>query len=78
MQKMFNEITDVAVDVEFSNKEHLWAVVCIAGRPKYVKFIPLCCEDAKKTVINFLKQFQYSKHIVNSPLKFKHMLNEFL
>lgn len=77
MQKMFNEITDVAVDVGFRNEEHSWAVVCIAGRPEYVKFIPLCGEDAK-TVVNFLKQFQYSKHIVDSPLKFRHMLHEFL
>lgn len=74
MQKMFNEITDVAVDVGFTNKEHSWAVVCIAGRPEYVKFIPLSGTDAR-TVIDFLKHFQYSKRIVDSPLGFRHMMD---
>lgn len=75
MQKMFNEITDVAVDVNFK-EEHSWAVVCIAGRPEYVKFIPLNNSDAR-TVIDFLKHFQYSKRIVDSPLGFRHMLNDY-
>lgn len=76
MQKMFNEITDVAVDVGFTNKEHSWAVVCIAGKPEYVKFIPLSGANAR-TVIEFLKNFQYSKHIIDSPLRFRHMLNDY-
>lgn len=75
MQKMFNEITDVAVDVNFK-EEHSWAVVCIAGRPEYVKFIPLSNSDAR-TVIEFLKNFQYSKHIIDSPLRFGHMLKDY-
>lgn len=75
MQKMFNEITDVAVDVNFK-EEHSWAVVCIAGRPEYVKFIPLNNSDAR-TVIEFLKNFQYSKHIIDSPLRFRHMLSDY-
>lgn len=74
MQKMFNEITDVAVDVNMGRNEHSWAVVCIAGKPEYVKFIPLNRNDAR-SVIDFLNQFQYSKHIVDSPIKFRHMLN---
>lgn len=76
MQKMFNEITDVAVDVNMGRNEHSWAVVCIAGKPEYVKFIPLSGADAR-TVIEFLKNFQYSKHIVDSPLGFRHMLNDY-
>ena len=75
MQKMYNEITDVAVDVSFQGEEHSWAVVCIAGKPEYVKFIPLSSSDAR-TVIEFLKKFQYSKHIIDSPLGFRHMLND--
>jgi hypothetical protein len=76
MQKMFNEITDVAVDVNMGRNEHSWAVVCIAGKPEYVKFIPLNRNDAR-SVIDFLNQFQYSKHIVDSPIKFRHMLNDY-
>lgn len=76
MQKMFNEITDVAVDVNMGRNEHSWAVVCIAGKPEYVKFIPLNRNDAR-SVIDFLNQFQYSKHIVDSPIRFRHMLNDY-
>lgn len=76
MKKMYNQITDVAVDVGFHDLEHSWAVVCIAGRPEYVKFIPLSGADAR-TVMNFLRQFQYSKLIVDSPLRFKDKLQRY-
>lgn len=76
MKKMYNQITDVAVDVGFHDSEHSWAVVCIAGRPEYVKFIPLSGADAR-TVMNFLRQFQYSRLIVDSPLKFKDVLQRY-
>lgn len=76
MKKMYNEITDVAVDVGFHDSEHSWAVVCIAGRPEYVKFIPLSRADAR-TVMNFLRQFQYSQLIVDSPLRFKDELQRY-
>lgn len=76
MKKMCNQITDVAVDVGFHDSEHSWAVVCIAGRPEYVKFIPLSRADAR-TVMNFLRQFQYSQLIVDSPLRFKDELQRY-
>lgn len=76
MKKMYNRITDVAVDVGFHDVEHSWAVVCVEGRPEYVKFIPLSGADAR-TVMNFLRQFQYSQPIVNSPLRFKDKLQRY-
>lgn len=76
MKKMYNRITDVAVDVGFHDVEHSWAVVCVEGRPEYVKFIPLSCADAR-TVMNFLRQFQYSQTIVDSPLRFKDALQRY-
>lgn len=76
MKKMYNQITDVAVDVGFHDSERSWAVVCIAGRPEYVKFIPLSGADAR-TVMNFLRQFQYSRLIVDSPLRFKDGLQRY-
>lgn len=76
MKKMYNRITDVAVDVGFHDVEHSWVVVCIAGRPEYVKFIPLSRADAR-TVMNFLRQFQYSQLIVDSPLRFKDELQRY-
>lgn len=76
MKKMYNRITDVAVDVGFHDVEHSWAVVCVEGRPEYVKFIPLSGADAR-TIMNFLRQFQYSQHIVDSPLRFKDKLQRY-
>lgn len=77
MKKMYNQITDVAVDVGlFHDSEYSWAVVCIEGRPEYVKFIPLSGADAR-TVMDFLRQFQYSKLIVDSPLRFKDKLQRY-
>ena len=76
MKKMYNQLTDAAVDVGFHDSEHSWAVVCIAGRPEYVKFIPLSRADAR-TVMNFLRQFQYSQLIVDSPLRFKDELQRY-
>lgn len=76
MKKMYNQLTDVAVDIGFHDSEHSWAVVCIAGRPEYVKFIPLSRADAR-TVMNFLRQFQYSQLIVDSPLRFKDELQRY-
>ena len=76
MKKMYNQITDVAVDAGFHDLEHSWAVVCVEGRPEYVKFIPLSGADAR-TVMNFLRQFQYSQPIVDSPLRFKDELQRY-
>lgn len=76
MKKMYNQITDVAVDVGFHDLEYSWAVVCVEGRPEYVKFIHLSGADAR-TVMNFLRQFQYSKLIVDSPLRFKDKLQRY-
>ena len=76
MKKMYNQITDVAVDVGFHDSERSWAVVCVEGRPEYVKFIPLSGADAR-TVMNFLRQFQYSRLIVDSPLRFKDELQRY-
>ena len=77
MKKMYNQITDVAVDVGlFHDSEYSWAVVCIEGRPEYVKFFPLSGAYAR-TVMDFLRQFQYSKLIVDSPLRFKDKLQRY-
>lgn len=74
-RKLFNQICDVGVDVGFRGKEHSWAVVCIAGRSEYVKFISLNRGDARQ-VIDFLKRFQYSKYVIDSPIAFRDMLGK--
>lgn len=74
-RKLITQLVDVGVDVGFHTEEHSWAVVCIAGHPEYVKFLPLAYRDAK-SVLDFLKQFQYSRQVVDSPLAFKSMLKD--
>lgn len=71
-RKLLNQICDTGVDVGRDEK-HSWAVVCVAGRSEYVKFIPLNRRDAQQ-VIDFLKQFQHSNNVVDSPIAFTYML----
>lgn len=74
-RKLINQICDIGVDVGIRGEEHSWAVVCIAGRAEYVKFIALNRGDARQ-VMDFLKRFQYSKHVIDSPIAFKNMLGK--
>lgn len=74
-RKLLNQICDIGVDVGFNTEEHSWAVICIAGHPEYVKFLPLTNRDARG-VLDFLKQFQYSKQVIDSPIAFKHMVKD--
>lgn len=77
-RKLLAQLVDIGVDVGFHSEEHSWAVICIAGKQEYVKFLPLNSGDARD-VLRFLKQFEYSKRIVDSPIAFKSMLkNKFL
>ena len=72
--QLITQICNIGVDVGFTTEDHSWAVICIAGKPEYVKFLPLTYRDAKD-VLHFLKQFEYSKQIVDSPIAFKNILN---
>ena len=77
-RKLLTQLVDIGVDVGFHTEEHSWAVICIAGKQEYVKFLPLNSGDARD-VLRFLKQFEYSRQIIDSPLAFKNILkNEFL
>ena len=77
-RKLLTQLVDIGVDVGFHSEEHSWAVICIAGKQEYVKFLPLNSGDARDVLI-FLKQFEYSRRIVDSPLAFKNILkNELL
>ena len=74
-RKLLTQFVDIGVDVGFHSDDHSWAVICIAGRPEYVKFMPLNYRDAKG-VLDFLKQFQYSRQVVDSPFAFKEMVRD--
>ena len=73
-QRLMNSIVDVGTDVGFFSEDHSWAVVCIQGKPEYVKFVPLNHQDARQ-VLDFLKHFQYSNKVIDSPLSFRTMLD---
>lgn len=75
-RKLMNSICDVGVDVEFTSNAHSWAVVCIAGKPEYVKFVPLTGRDAMG-VLDYLKHFEYSNRIIDSPFAFKDMVKNY-
>lgn len=72
-RKLLTQFVDIGVDVGFCSEDHSWAVVCIAGKPEYVKFLPLTGGDAKD-VLRFLKQFEYSKHVIDSPIAFRQLV----
>lgn len=71
--KLVNSLMDVGVDIELPPDDHSWAVVCIKGHPEYVKFIPLDHKDIRD-VINFLKHFEYSNRVVDSPFAFRDLI----
>lgn len=76
-RETMSRICEVGTDVGF-HEYHSWAVICINGNKEYVKFMPLENRDAK-SVLEFLKQFQYAKHTIDSPLAFRDMVkNELL
>lgn len=74
-RKLLTQFVDIGVDVGFCSEEHSWAVICIAGKTEYVKFMPLQYKDAKD-VLDFFKRFQYSKHVIDSPFAFRQMVHD--
>lgn len=74
-RRLLTQFCDVGVDVGFYTSEHSWAVICVAGRPEYVKFLPLNGENTRE-VINFLKRFQDSHRIIDSPIAFRRMIDD--
>ena len=74
-RRLLTQFVDMGVDVDFHSDDHSWAVICIAGKPEYVKFMPLAHKDAK-CVLDFLKQFQYSRQVIDSPFAFREMVRD--
>lgn len=73
-RRLITQFVDVGVDVGFHSEEHSWAVICIEGHPEYVKFLPLT-GDTSREVLKFLKQFEYSKRVIDSPIAFRSMVD---
>ena len=74
-RRLLTQFIDMGIDVGFSSDDHSWAVICIAGKPEYVKFMPLTHKDAR-CVLDFLKRFQYSRQVIDSPFAFREMVKD--
>ena len=74
-RRLITQFVDVGVDVGFHGDDHSWAVICIAGKPEYVKFLPLIGSTARD-VLDFLKRFEHSNRITDSPIAFRQMFND--
>jgi hypothetical protein len=75
-QKFMNSICDVGTDIGFYN-DHSWAVICVHGKVDYVKFVDMRREDVM-SIVKFLKDFEYSNRVTDSPLGYKPMLEDMI
>lgn len=75
-RKLMNDICDVGVDVA-RDEYHSWAVVCIHGKMDFMKFVPLNHSDIRE-VAQFLKRFEYSKRVVDSPFAYHGMIEDLI
>lgn len=75
-RKLMNDICDVGVDVA-RDEYHSWAVVCIHGKMDFMKFVPLNHSDIRE-VVQFLKRFEYSKRVVDSPFAYHGMIEDLI
>lgn len=60
-----NQLCSIGVDVSVRDNRN-WAVICIEGKPNFVKFVDLSRSDIME-VQRFLKQFEGSNRIVDAP-----------
>ena len=74
--KFMNSICDVGTDVGFYN-EHSWAVICVHGKMDYVKFVDMSQADIR-SIANFLKHFEYSNRVTDSPLFHKEAFEDMI
>jgi hypothetical protein len=64
---LMTEMLNVSVDVHLK-EPHSWAVICIKGKPEYIKFINLGkdCKTARD-IMMWLRQFEGSNITIDSP-----------
>lgn len=60
---LVSKCVDVGVDVNM--RDYSWAVVCIKGKPEYVRFMRLSGESVHE-VMRFLKMFEESHPVVDA------------
>lgn len=63
----------IAVDVHTRPESENWAVICIAGKPEYVKFAKFKNNDMRE-IKQFLRSFEYANITSDAPLGFKDLM----
>lgn len=74
IQKLVTPLLDVGSDIGFY-QDHSWAVICVKGKPEYVKFMSLDGKDTRN-IIEFLRHYQQSNHVIDSPLSFRGIIRD--
>jgi hypothetical protein len=76
-QRLINKFIDLGMDVGFHSEDHSWAVLCVKGKPEYVKFVPLTHKNVME-LAEFLKRFKYSDRQVDSPFGFRDLIEDLI
>jgi len=64
---LVSSMLDLGVDVHRGEENPSWAVICISGKPEYVKFVSFSNKDGRH-VLDFLKQFENTnRRVVDAP-----------
>ena len=68
LHNTIKSVVSVGADVypNVHDRERSWAVICIEGNYNIVKFIDMHGEDYRY-IMNFLKQFEGSRMVVDAP-----------
>lgn len=74
-RKLMNSICDVGTDIGFKSDDHSWAVICVHGKKDFVKFVDMHQSDVR-TIVSFLKNFEYSNRVTDSPLGFQRWIDD--
>lgn len=76
-KQLLTPALDIGMDVGFYEPGHSWAVICIAGKPEYVKFKALDRKTAQE-LLEWLKSYKESRTmVIDSPFAFRDMVNNF-
>lgn len=76
-RKFMNSICDVGTDIGYKSVDHSWAVICVHGKRDYVKFVDMNQSDII-TISKFLKNFEYSNRVTDSPLHKRYIEDMFV
>ena len=74
-RKFMNSVCDVGTDIGFRSNDHSWAVICVHGKKDFIKFVDMHQSDVRN-IVSFLKNFEYSNRVTDSPLVCKAYLED--